>query len=433
MSTITLQLRQPHTEQFRIKREAKRFNVIDCGRRWGKTVLGQDLAITPMLDKYPVGWFAPTYKILSEAWREIKEVLLPVTQKSSEQEHRIELLTGGVLEMWSLDTTEAGRSRKYKRVIVDEAARVSNLEEAWNEAIRPTLADLEGDAFFLSTPKGKNYFYRMYLRGLNDPEWASWKMPTSANPFIPAAEILAAREELPERVFAQEFQAEFIEDSGGVFRRITEAIDVGRCDNEPPHAGRAYTTGVDLARVEDFTVISVLDPYGRQVYYERFNQISWMRQVEAVKRVSQLYPGIVVMDSTGVGDPIYEQMCNANLPVVGVKISSASKSPLIDRLAVAFDNGQIRLMDIQQQTNELQSYEYDITAHGNTRMQAPEGEHDDTVIALALAVSYCPFAHVGVPPPEYDPSARTIESINQQKRIFGMGGADTSKRREYAR
>jgi hypothetical protein len=417
MPTIDLTLRQPHPEQWRIKREAERFNVVDCGRRWGKTVLGQDLAIEPMLRAEPVGWFAPTYKILAEAWREIRGVLQPLARKVSEQEHRIELVTGGVLEMWSLDSADAGRSRRYKRVIVDEAARVSNLEEAWGESIRPTLADLEGDAYFLSTPKGKNYFYRLFLRGSTELNWRSWQQPTSANPFIPPREIEAARLELPERVFAQEFLAEFIEDSGGVFRHVSEAVDKGRTESSEPIKGMAYTTGLDLARVEDFTVLSVLDRFGVQVYFERFNQIDWSRQVASVAVVNQRYPGLVVVDSTGVGDPVFEQLLRAGVNAIGVKISGTSKPPLIDKLAVVLDREQIRLMDVPQQTRELQSYEYDVTPHGNIRTQAPEGEHDDTVIALALAVSQCPFiGSCRIPTPPPGDTNRTAPPLRKPKR-----------------
>jgi hypothetical protein len=104
--------------------EKRRFNVLDCGRRWGKTVLGIDLAAEVALSGYPVGWFAPTYKLLSEAWRDLLKVLRPYVIRANATDHRVELVTGGVVEMWSLDSEDGGRSRKYARVIIDEAAMV---------------------------------------------------------------------------------------------------------------------------------------------------------------------------------------------------------------------------------------------------------------------------------------------------------------------
>ena len=365
----------------------RRFNVVDCGRRYGKTTMGKNRLIKPMLSGDPVGWFAPTYKYLGDVWREFVKLLAPVTVSANASDHRIEIVTGGVIEFWTLDNPDAGRSRKYKRVVIDEAAKVKNLEVAWNESIRPTLADMQGDADFYSTPRGKNFFWRLFCLA-QDPaetEWASWQRPTSGNPHIPASEIEAARRQLPERVFRQEFLAEFIEDSGGVFRKVREAVDTGRKQPTPPSDHSRYMIGVDLARVSDFTVIDVLDSEGRQVYHERFNQISWERQVGAIKAVADRYRGPVGVDATGVGDAVYDRLRSMGVNVHPFVLTNQSKENLIDRLAMGIEQGKIRLMDVDVQTNELMAYEYELTAAGNVRMNAPEGMHDDCVIALALA------------------------------------------------
>lgn len=227
LSTATTQrtarvfLKRPHSAQQAIKTNAKRWNIVDCGRRWGKTTLGIDLAVEPALRGYPVGWFNPTYKLLSEAWRDLKRTLEPVTRHRSETEHRIELITGGVVEAWTLEDPSAGRGRKYKRVVFDEAAMARNLEEAWEQAVRPTLTDLQGDAWFLSTPKGFNFFHTLFIRGQDErlSDYASWQMPSSTNPHLPAAEIEAVRQELPERVFRQEYEASFVDDASMIFDR----------------------------------------------------------------------------------------------------------------------------------------------------------------------------------------------------------------------
>src|SRR3954471_24156983 len=99
---ITIRLPRPHPAQRQVISEAVRFNVVACGRRWGKTKLGIHQVIRPALEGRPAAWFSPTYKMLSEVWREAREVLLPVTKRISVQEHRLELVTGGLVEMWSL-------------------------------------------------------------------------------------------------------------------------------------------------------------------------------------------------------------------------------------------------------------------------------------------------------------------------------------------
>jgi hypothetical protein len=340
-----------------------------------------------MLEGYPTAWFAPTYKYLTDVWRDFERVLKPVTRDLSKQERRIELVTGGSVECWSLEDPDAGRSRKYRRVVIDEAAKCRHLEVAWNQAIRPTLADFRGDADFYSTPKGRNFFWALFCRGLDplDPDWACWQQPTGVNPFIHPGEIEDARRQLPERVFQQEFLAVFLEEAAGVFRGVAAAVDKGRTAAEVPRPGVFYATGADLARVEDFTVLSTLDPKCRQVYFDRFNQISWERQIGAIRDVGTRYKGALHLDSTGVGDPIFERLRNLHVNVTPFQFTNASKNALIDNLAMGIERGKLRLMDVPEQTNELLAFEYEMTPARNVRMGAPSGMHDDTVIALALA------------------------------------------------
>jgi hypothetical protein len=388
MPTVTITLPRPHPAQLQILRECKRFNAIACGRRFGKTTLGLHRISEPALAGYPVGWFAPTYKYLKEAWREFARYLAPVISRKSETDGRIELVTGGSLEFWTLKDEDAGRSRKYKRIAIDEAAKVKDLEERWNKAIRPTLTDLGGDADLYSTPRGHDFFWKCFCRGedASRSDWMSWRMPSSANPFVAASEWEELRNDIPERAYRQEILAEFLEDAGGVFRKVAEAVDRGRVQATGPIAGHTtYSTGIDLARVEDFSVITVLDFRGVQVYHERFNQISWERQIAAIKAVLAKYPGRGVLDSTGVGDPIYEALHKAGCKVTAFQFTNASKTDLIDGLALALEQGQLRLMDLAVQENELKAYEYTLTASRNVTMNAPEGMHDDCVIALALA------------------------------------------------
>ena len=363
--------------------------MVACGRRFGKTAFGVDRLASVALEGWPVAWFAPNYKYLSEAYRDFLRLLRPVVSRHSTTDKRIELVTGGVIEFWSLEDPDAGRSRKYKRVCIDEAAKARHLETAWTHAIRATLADYRGDADFYSTPRGRDYFWRIYTRGQtgDDRDWSSWRMPTSANPYIDPAEIDAARRQLPERVFAQEFLAEFLEDAGGVFRRVRESVDGGRRKNEPASApGRTgYVLGVDLARVEDFTVLTVVDASLKQVYHERFNQISWERQIARITDVATRFRADIVIDSTGVGDPIFERLRSLPCAVSPYGFTASSKEALINNLAIKLEQGLIRLMDVEAQTNELLAYEYTTTPSRNLRTSAPSGMHDDCVIALALA------------------------------------------------
>lgn len=218
--TLRLRLRRLYPAQQEIARNARRFNVLACGRRWGKTTYGIERLITPALDGAPVAYFAPTYGMVTEVWREYVRLLRPVAGRMNASDHRIELVTGGVLDMWSLDSPDAARGRKYARIVVDEAAMVPNLVETFNLVLRPTLADYSGGADFYSTPRGFNDFYTLFQRGQDGtPDWASWQQPTAMNPYIPPSEIDAMRAEMTSLQYSQEVLAQFVNLEGGLFRR----------------------------------------------------------------------------------------------------------------------------------------------------------------------------------------------------------------------
>lgn len=286
--------------------------MVDVGRRAGKTVLGLNRCADPLVLPFPVAWFSPTYKMLLEVWREAVRMFAPITARRSSQERRIEFTTGGLLEFWSLDNPDVARGRRYRRVIVDEAAMVPNLIDAWQYAIRPTLADYSGDAWFLSTPKGLNGFWQLWQRGQDVafPEWQSWQMPSSVNPRLAQSELDEMRATMPERVYRQEIDATFIEDGFGVFRGVRRAATA------KPQAGGTlghhYALGVDLGRKIDFTVCTVLDisvSPPAMVAMDRFNQTDWAIQVERIKALAERFQvEIVVVDQTGVGDPVVQQL-----------------------------------------------------------------------------------------------------------------------------
>ena len=224
MPTIEVNLPRPHKGQQVLEREAKRFNVVCCGRRWGKTKYGITLGMRHMLAGKPVGWFAPGYKFLAEAYRDFKRVIpSELIAHKNDADYRIELVTGGVLECWTTEGGDPGRSRKYARAIYDEAAKDEALTEVYQKAIRACLADLRGDMWFLSSPRGLDDFHGLYLRGQPGAHhrdgWASWIFPTATNPYIHPDEIEDARKELSEAVFRQEFLGEFVAEVGDYFKR----------------------------------------------------------------------------------------------------------------------------------------------------------------------------------------------------------------------
>jgi len=368
-------------------RECKRFNVVNCGRRFGKTTLGIDRAITPQVLPYPVGWFSPTYKMLLEVWREAVRRLQPIATRVSGGEHRIENAAGGVLEFWSLENPDSARGRKYRRIIVDEAAMVPMLMEAWQFVLRPTLVDYQGDAWFLSTPKGRNGFWQMWQWGQSPDyaEWASWQMPTNMNPRIPVTEIEAMRQDMPERRFAQEVLAEFIEDFAGVFRNIKACATAKPLDGR--RGDRTYVAGLDWALSYDFTVLTIIDANTKElVFIDRYNGVDYSMQRQRIKAACDRF-GVagLIAESNAMGKPNNDELRRMGLPVRDFVTTNATKADAIEALAAAFEQGNIRILDDPTLIAELQAYEVERLPSGMVRYSAPDSMHDDCVMSLAMA------------------------------------------------
>lgn len=388
---IQIELPKPHAAQRQVLSEARRFNVLACGRRWGKSTQGLDRLIKPALEGFPAAWLAPTYKMQSEAWRAIQDALAPVITGRSNAEFRLELKGGGNITMFSLDGAVADvvRGRAFKTVIVDEAAIVPNLRVIWENAIRPTLADHQGDAWFLSTPRGMNDFKAFYDRG-QDPErgdWASWQMPTSTNPHIAPEEIDAAREDMTEAAFNQEFLAQFVNWEGAVFRRVMECATAGR--KEAPEAGHEYVIGADWGRSQDYTVFVVLDITARaMVDMDRSNRVDYTLQRARLQALCDRWkPSRVIAESNSIGQPIIEQLQRDDMPVEAFTTSNSSKAAIIEALALAFEQGTIAILNDPVLLGELQAFACEQLPGGALRYSAPAGSHDDAVMALAIAWS----------------------------------------------
>ena len=221
-ATVLAGLITLHAGQQRVVDERKRFNVLACGRRWGKTRFGVYLALHGLQKGNAVGWFAPSYRYADEAFEEVISALGGRESKNIQSVNSttktIRLANGGIFECWTLENEDAGRSRKYHLVIIDEAAQVSKLRGIYTKAIRPTLADYQGDLWLLSTPRGSTgFFFECYQLGQGEGDWKSWQMPTSTNHYISPDEIKIAEEDSPPSIFAQEWLAEFVQPAGAVF------------------------------------------------------------------------------------------------------------------------------------------------------------------------------------------------------------------------
>lgn len=367
---MRIELPTPHLNQRQILDSNKRFIVVMCGRRFGKSELSQILGITEALKGGSVAYVTPTYG-LAQVFFERLIKTLPF--KNNISKLKIYCPNEGSIEFFTGERLDNLRGRKFHLVIIDEAAFISDLEDGWNNSIRPTLTDYEGRAVFLSTPRGKNFFYSLFMKqGEND--WQSFKFSTYDNPHINPREIDDARIQLPEVVFNQEYLADPAENSANPFGNAF----IRRCI-KPISAQPIVCYGIDLAKSVDFTVIIGLDNNGNVAYFDRF-QLDWHNTKETIKRLPR---APITIDSTGVGDPILEDLLREGVNIEGLKFTSQSKQQLMEGLASAIQQGRIGFPE-GVIVDELDVFEYQFTANG-VRYSAPSGFHDDCVVSLALA------------------------------------------------
>jgi hypothetical protein len=365
---------------------------------------------------FPVGWFAPTYKDQLEVWHEVNAVLKPVITHRDAQNYQLRLLGGGIIDFWSLQDPDSGRGRKYKRVIIDEAAKVPDLKTAYNETILATLSDYIGDVFLLSTPKGKNFFWSLWIRGWKEnkrPGYMSWQMPTSSNPHISPAFIEKMREEMPEDTFRQEYLAEFLEDGAGVFRRVS-TVAIAQLPDLIAPAGH-YAMGVDWGYSNDYTVLAVMDAQSRMlVELDRFSEPDFYIQRSRIKAMTLRYRcQSILAESNAIGLSPIQELNRDGVPVVGFHTDNLSKRRIIDELRIGIEQAKLWLPNpkipgqerFQVLIDELQAYEQIRLPGGQLRFSAPEGMHDDTVIALALAYEACQGAG-------FNPFAGRTQEVN---------------------
>jgi phage terminase large subunit-like protein len=359
--------------------------VVACGRRFGKTETGKILLIERALAGRIGWWISPTYRMADDVWRSLKASLAGVATDKSESMRRLDLPGGGVIRVRSGHDPDALRGAGLDLAVLDEAAYLH--PDVWRAAIRPALADRRGEALFLSTPRGRNWFWGLWMHGQTaaHDQWKSWRFSTTANPLIDPAEVEAARAQLPERIFREEYLAEFLDDAAGVFRRVEEAATARAEDG--PQPGERYVFGVDWARDADFTCIAVLAVGTRRlVALDRFNEIGWSLQRGRLAALAARWlPEAIWAEANSIGGPNIEALQNEGLPVIPFTTTATSKGPLIEALALALERGELAILPDPALVGELQAYRLERLPSGRFRYSAPPGEHDDCVIALALA------------------------------------------------
>ena len=295
---------EPHEKQQEILDSKKRFNHLQCGRRFGKTELIKELC-DPIIYGYPIAIFCPIERDFLKIWDELCSLYRDIIKKKNETYHTIELLTGGTIHMWSMKAVDNGRGEKYKRVILDEFAKAIYGKKSWEETIRATLTDLKGDAWFLSTPKGrKNYFCILKTLNRDNPNWCFHKYTSYDNPYLDKAEIDSAKSYTSDGKLSPAFRQEY----------LAEDVDANEmpflyCFDESKHVSNSFNLdeSLPLWLSFDFNVMPQTCSLGQRIDNDtikvrkliRLDNASIYDMCNHIKLKYRSYYWIVTGDATG--------------------------------------------------------------------------------------------------------------------------------------
>lgn len=389
----------PHVGQQIVRQQAKRFNWLAAGRRWRKTTLVMAIAVEAALKGKRIIWGAPVYDQVRVGWEETKRAAYGVADFNFSRMVARFPNEGSIIYR-SLDNPDNVRSHTADGVVMDECGDVQ--QAAWYEVLRPMLMDTQGDAWGIGSAKGYNWFAKEVLRASGTEDSMSWQVPTLGvritdqglvraphpmeNPNIPFDEIVSLYETQPEATFRQEVLSEFIRGEGAVFRNI--AANMKALESAPSaHAGHRTVAGVDWAQKHDFTAISVgCVTCKQELELDRFNKIEWAFQRGRLRAVCDRWKvSDILAEENSIGSPNIEALQAENLPVRAFQTTASSKPPLIQSLALSLEKVGFQFLNVTAATAEMEAYESHVNKNtGRVGYSAPEGMHDDTVIARAL-------------------------------------------------
>jgi len=400
--------------QEKIFNATTRFVIVPKGRRFGATRgAANNYMKEALAGRFKRGLWGDT--VNSNIERYVERYFLPALSKLPEgfyhwrKQQKILRIRDAIIDFRSADTPENWEGFDYDKAFLNEAGIILKNEYLWNNAIKPMLWDKNARVVVAGTPKGRGVFYELYQRGL-DPEqkdYTSFKFSSFDNPYVPAELVAEDIKSMPERVVRQEIYAEFLDDNGVVFRGVKAIATLVPKD---PIAGHMYVMGVDLAKVQDFTVISVYDrENNHQVFQMRFNKLEWPYQRERIKEVSKRYNNaLILIDATGLGDPIADDLARERLPVEPVKFTNESKKQMIEKLSNWIELSNLKMLQLEETIQEFNNFTYDFTASGKVSYNAPAGFHDDIVMSHALAIWSLNPIYKEEAKPELSPIAKDI-------------------------
>lgn len=383
----------PRSYQLNYLSSDKRFKILVVHRRGGKSKTALNEQIRKCLEKKGIYYyFLPTYRQAKQViWDGLikQHVPLEVVDKKNDSELAIYYKNGSIQRFVGCEDIDKHRGISPIDVVFDEYSEMS--EQIWTAIIQPVLRENGGTATFIFTPKGKNHSWKLIQLAKDNPEEWYWSiLGVKDTKVFNEDELLEIQRNTPQALFAQEYECEFVDGAGQFFRRIRQ----NTYDQHKvlPEQGD-FQVGVDLAKYQDWTVIT---PFNLNYFIaypqDRFNQVDWNLQKARIEAIARRYNDALIWpDSTGVGDPVVEDLKARGLRVggeegKGFKFTETSRQNLLNNLAILLEQDKIKIPDDEGLINELESFRYELNESGKIKVTVPSGMTDDRVMSLALSV-----------------------------------------------
>lgn len=396
----------PHPGQQKVL-ECQNDEVIICaGRGWGKSAICGYIIVEFFLKRIAeiyagksnhckIWVVAGSYELTGKVFEYVVKFLLAYDRQFSKyisggqggRPYQLKISESVWIQCKSTSEPNSLLGERVDLEIVDEAALVP--ENIYFQNIKPSISALGGKVYYISTPRGRGWFKDKFF-ALKE-KGAAFNFPSIEGKHYTESALEELRKTTPDILFRQEYLAEFIDDAGTVFRNIKSILENCESDSLENHH---YIMGVDLAESEDWTVISVFDTdTKKEVHLDRFQKRDYpLQKKQIIAKANRYNNARIIMDITGVGKPIYEDLMNEGVFVEDFTFTGKTKEELIGRLIVAVEEKQIRLLPVAVATDEMEAFEFKYRDEKtglplkNIKYGAPQGYHDDVVCSRALAV-----------------------------------------------
>lgn len=391
---MLIQLIKPHSKQKDLVKACLDddifFIVAVIGRQWGKTTISQNMALYWAINnpKSIIYWVSPTDSQVQKVYKDINNAIIDSklikSKKASSGNTEFNFKNGSSIFFKSAASEDSLRGSSVDYMIIDEAAFIK--KDTIETILLPMLNVRGKKCLFISTPKGKNYLYDYYRRGLVDNKWKSFRFSTLDSPFVNSELINMFRNTLPDKLYQQEIEAEFI-DSSSVFNNINECMNIDR--QLKPINGEIYYVGIDIGLVNDASVLTIINNKGDMVNYFRWVDIESPVLIDKIIELNNIWKFKKIMiENNNQGLPIIQELKRKINNVFEFNTNSKSKPEIINNLIHLFNMKEINIIRDEYLKIELESFIFKQNDNGNIKFMADYGFHDDCVISLAIAL-YC--------------------------------------------